>query len=647
MKQKIVVIVGTNASGKSNLGVKLAKKYNGEIISADSRQVFERLDLGSGKITEAEMDGVRHHLLDVRKPGEFFSMADFQQLAYEAIEDILSRGKVPFIVGGTGLYVDSVADGYILSDKEPDRQLREELEKRDTPTLYAMLKEKIPDTDIEPRNRHRVMRALERIAAEDYTPAGKAPRYDVLKLGVTWDRETLKQRIDERLDRRLEQGMVDEVRDLLAEGVSEEFMMKLGLEYRFLTRYLKGELSLEEMKEELGNAIKKFAKRQMTWFRKDPRIIWLNMFKDPATEAGGLIERFLEDKDMTPEQTTSLCEAYRNDFMVGAAVAPYWLFSEPYTSTVLRHFNSMTAENDMKPWSILDYDATCKANDMITPRYDFTRCDRLLDFAKENGIRVRFHVLVWHNQTPRWFFTEKWSKRDDTPFAGREIMQKRLEAYIGGVMDHVNEKYPGLVYAWDVVNEAIEPDHGAVGLYRTNNSPWFQTLGEEFIPMAFRAARKHQLPDQKLFYNDFNSFQTPKIDAIIDLLKKLKDNDLVDGMGMQGHFVMDSPTYDEFENAMRRYAALGLTLQITELDIHCPSDTEEMQQKLAERYAQFFGMWRRLKQEGIPVESVTFWGVSDKDSWLKGFRKEGSWSLLFDERVQPKKAFFSVVDATK
>lgn len=294
MRGKLIVIAGTNASGKSGLGVELAARYGGEVVSADSRQVFRRLDLGSGKITPEEMRGVPHHLIDICQPGDFFSMADFQRLAYAAIDDILARGKIPFLVGGTGLYVDAVADGYQLSDRAPDLALRAHLETYDTPALYAMLREQLPDTEIDPQNRNRVMRALERLAAGDYAPGRRAPRYDALRLGVTWDRETLKKRIDERLERRLAQGMVQETKALLDEGVSREFLMKLGLEYRYLTRYLLGEIGYEQMVLELGNAIKKFAKRQVTWFKKDPAIHWLDMRADPAAQAAALIEEFLE-----------------------------------------------------------------------------------------------------------------------------------------------------------------------------------------------------------------------------------------------------------------------------------------------------------------------------------------------------------------
>lgn len=291
---KLIVIAGTNASGKSGLGVELASRYGGEIVSADSRQVFRGLDLGSGKITPQEMRGVPHHLIDVCQPGDFFSMADFQRLAYAAIGGIQARGKLPFLVGGTGLYVDAVAEGYELSDRAPDLALRAELETHTTPELYQMLQEKLPGTEIDPRNRNRVMRALERLAADDYHPGKRQPRYEVLKLGVSWDRETLKQRIDERLERRLRDGMVQEVQGLLDAGVSREFLMKLGLEYRYLTRYLDGELTYEQMVLELGNAIKKFAKRQVTWFKKDPAIHWLDMRADPAAQAAALIDRFLD-----------------------------------------------------------------------------------------------------------------------------------------------------------------------------------------------------------------------------------------------------------------------------------------------------------------------------------------------------------------
>lgn len=293
--KKLIAVVGTNASGKSSLSVELAARFHGEIVSADSRQVYRRMDLGSGKITPEGMKGVPHHLLDVREPGEFFSMADFQALAYEAIDDIHARGKVPFLVGGTGLYVDSVTKGYVLSDRVPDLNYRDELEKRTTPELYQILLTLAPDIEIDAKNRNRVMRVLEKIHDGDDVRPSAEPRYEVLTLGVSWDRETLKRRIDERLDRRTAQGMIDEVRALREEGVSDQFLLKLGLEYRYITEYLTGVWPNEEsMLAELSLAIKRFAKRQMTWFKKDGSIRWLDMTHDPAEEAAAYITDFLK-----------------------------------------------------------------------------------------------------------------------------------------------------------------------------------------------------------------------------------------------------------------------------------------------------------------------------------------------------------------
>lgn len=290
----LIVIEGTNASGKSGLGIRLAESYGGEIISADSRQVFRGLDLGSGKVTPEEMRGVPHHLLDVCEPGTFFSMADYQRLAYAACEDILDRGRLPFLVGGTGLYVDSVADGYLLSDRAPDLGFRAELEKLSTPELYALLQKTLPGWEVDPNNRNRVMRVLEKHHDGDLEKTGRRARYRVLRLGVTWDRETLKKRIDERLDRRFEQGMLEEVRHLLDSGVPREFLDGLGLEYRFITRYITGEIpDFEEMKAGLSLAIKRFARRQMTWFRRHPDVLWLDMTGDPFSQAREAIDRFL------------------------------------------------------------------------------------------------------------------------------------------------------------------------------------------------------------------------------------------------------------------------------------------------------------------------------------------------------------------
>ena len=292
--EKLIVIEGTNASGKSGLGVRLAEKYGGEIVSADSRQVFRGLDLGSGKITPEEMRGVPHHLIDVAEPNDFFSMHDFQRLAYQAIDSICARGKTPFLVGGTGLYVESVTEGYVMNDLKPDLEYRAYLETFETPELYQMLIQLRPGIEIDPKNRNRVMRRLEKIHDGDEESVPNQPRYDCLKLGISWKPEVLRARIDERLERRLSEGMIEEVQRLMDEGATVEFLKKLGLEYRYITQYLIGEIpDWQQMIDALATAIKQFAKRQRIWFRRDPAIHWLDMEAQPFEQACEMIDRFL------------------------------------------------------------------------------------------------------------------------------------------------------------------------------------------------------------------------------------------------------------------------------------------------------------------------------------------------------------------
>ncbi|MCM1151842.1 MAG: tRNA (adenosine(37)-N6)-dimethylallyltransferase MiaA [Alistipes sp.] len=299
MNPKLIAIVGTNASGKSSVGLELARRYGGEIVSADSRQILRGYDLCSGKVTAEERRAVPHHLLDIADAGDYFSLADYQSKAYAAIDDIVGRGRLPFLVGGTGLYVNAVADGYDLVDAGPDEALRGRLECMTVEELAALLREKTAEIPafLDINNKKRLVRACEvALSGRDLAETRTCrPRYDVLKLGVTWERPLLRQRIAERLCRRLEQGMIDEVRQGLEAGVPYEAFYNLGLEYRFIARYLRGEFSgYDEFVEKLYTAICQFAKRQMTWFRKDASIRWLDMQGDPLAEAARRIDAFLE-----------------------------------------------------------------------------------------------------------------------------------------------------------------------------------------------------------------------------------------------------------------------------------------------------------------------------------------------------------------
>lgn len=297
---KLVVVLGTTACGKSGLGVELALRFGGEIVSADSRQVYRGLDLGTGKITAEETKGVPHYLLDVVEPNESYSVAQFQQDAYAAIDDILSRGKPPFLVGGTGLYVRAVAEGYTFQEAKPDPELRARLEGQDAAALYALFQEKTGRTlnESERHNRQRLIRTLEKVYHGDsLTEAPRQPRYQVLQLGMTYPREVLNQRIEERLWRRVHDGMIDEVAALRANGATDAFLEGLGLEYRHILWYLQGRYqSVDQLCEELGRAIRQFAKRQVSWFKKDRDVLWLDTDGDFLAQATEAVERFLEDK---------------------------------------------------------------------------------------------------------------------------------------------------------------------------------------------------------------------------------------------------------------------------------------------------------------------------------------------------------------
>jgi tRNA dimethylallyltransferase len=298
IRARAVAIVGTNASGKSALGVAAALRFGGEIISADSRQVYRGLDIGTGKLTRDEMQGVRHHLIDVMDLGTRYSVADFQKSAYGLIDEVTARGRLPIIVGGTGLYVRSVVDGYQLTRARPDLALRDRLEQLTNEELHHRLTELAPDAakTIDPRNRRRIIRAVE-ISEQGFsfkTSHVNAPQYEFCQLGLTWPRDVLRERIKARLRERLDEGMIEEVRNLLDEGVSFSRLDALGLEYRFVARFLQGGYANEEeLFDELSRAIYRFAMRQLAWFRRDKSILWLDHTKDFQEQAFELIESFI------------------------------------------------------------------------------------------------------------------------------------------------------------------------------------------------------------------------------------------------------------------------------------------------------------------------------------------------------------------
>lgn len=287
--EKIVSVVGLTSSGKSDLAIELAKSFSGEIVSADSRQVYTGLDWCSGKVTKQEQAQAVHHLLDVCPLGTQFSLFDFQTMAYEKIDDILKRKKLPILCGGTGLYTRSVVEGYNLKEQAGNPDLREKLEKLELDELLKMCKEQNIELPTEVTKR-RVIRALEKTTATE-NPSN--PKYNVLQLGIRWDREKIYERIKLRLERRMP-FMIEEIKSLISKGESVEFLKSLGLEAKLVSEYLLGEFdSYEAFFEELFKQERHFAKRQNTWFNKEKNIIWLDGETDYLSEAKKLVAEFL------------------------------------------------------------------------------------------------------------------------------------------------------------------------------------------------------------------------------------------------------------------------------------------------------------------------------------------------------------------
>lgn len=284
-----LVIVGPTAVGKTAISLRLAADFDGEIISADSRQFYRGLDIGTAKATPAERAAIPHHLIDIRDPDETLTLAEFQTLVYAAAAEIAARGHLPIMVGGTGLYVRAVVEGYGIPRVPPDENLRAHLwaeaEAEGPETLHARLAQVDPEAagSIDPRNVRRVIRALE-VYQRTGTPISvlqrkRPPPYRFFQIGLTRDRAKLYERIDARIQAMLEAGLVEEVRGLLEAGVDPESEAMSGLGYRETIAYLRGEIpTLDELAHEIGRNTRAFVRRQYNWFRlTDPAIHWFNL----------------------------------------------------------------------------------------------------------------------------------------------------------------------------------------------------------------------------------------------------------------------------------------------------------------------------------------------------------------------------------
>ena len=343
----------------------------------------------------------------------------------------------------------------------------------------------------------------------------------------------------------------------------------------------------------------------------------------------------------------ALKELYKDQFLVGLAVPDLVLNTPAYSDLFLQQFNSMTMENEMKPSYILD-EAASKNNLSKYKEHvalNFNSYKTGMEYAKQHGIAVRGHTLVWHSQTPEWFFYENYDTKGQ--LADRELMLKRMENYIKDVIEWTETNYPGVIYAWDVVNEAVADYFGqGAAPMRQEDSLWYQVIGEDFAEKAFAYARKYTKlyakdRDIKLFYNDYNEYFPAKRDGIVALLKPIKEAGNIDGVGMQSHFDTKRPLEGDsgYMTAVRKFRdELGLELHVTELDIGiAEGDTRESQ---GQYYQEFMEALLKEKRDGANITSVTFWGLTDGLSW----RAEEQ-CLLFDDDLSRKPAFEGVVNA--
>ena len=282
--KKIIVILGPTASGKSSLAIKLAAKFKGEIVNADSRQIYREMNIGTGK-TDSLDSKIRHHLLDIIAPNKLFSLAQYQRLAILAIDDILRRKKVPIICGGTGLYIRAIVDNLDIPIVKPNIKLRQKLEKQTLAKLFSQLKKLDPKTAkiIDRYNKRRLVRALEVVLAKQTSftdlQKTKKPRYEVLQIGIKTDRVILRQRIEKRFNQMIKNGLIDETKKLLKKYPTNLPSMS-GIGYLKISQYLAGEISLQEAVNRAVARTYQYSKRQMTWFKKDERIKWIDSLRD-------------------------------------------------------------------------------------------------------------------------------------------------------------------------------------------------------------------------------------------------------------------------------------------------------------------------------------------------------------------------------
>ena len=329
----------------------------------------------------------------------------------------------------------------------------------------------------------------------------------------------------------------------------------------------------------------------------------------------------------------SLAKLYQDKFDFGVA-APQSLFSNKrWMVLLLEEFNIVTPENELKPDSVLDVQKSKKlveeTGDETSVAVHFTAARALLDFAKKYGVKVHGHTLLWHSQTPEALFHEGYDSQK--PLVTREVMLGRMENYIKGVMEYLDENYPGIVVSWDVLNEAIDDNSNWL-----RNSKWKRIIGEDYPNYAFAFARKYAPEGTKLYYNDYNTAMPGKLKGIVRLLNTLIPEGNIDGYGFQMHHSVSFPSIRQIKTAVETIADLGISLRVSELDVGVDSNTEASFRRQAQYYA---NVMKILIAHSDQFEAVQVWGLTDSMSW-----RSKDHPLLFDGKGNPKPAFWAVAD---
>ena len=330
-----------------------------------------------------------------------------------------------------------------------------------------------------------------------------------------------------------------------------------------------------------------------------------------------------------PLGAQGLKDAYSDYFRVGVAVNQRNITDPDQAALIRREFNSMTAENDMKP----------QPTEPREGEFNWQGADRVADFCRKNGIRLRGHCLVWHNQIGQWMYTDSAGNQ-----ASKELLLQRIRRHIRTIV----QRYSDVVYCWDVVNEAITDDPGAKSPYR--ESRLYQIAGDDFIREAFRAAREAD-PNALLFYNDYNECDPVKSQRIADMVREMKaDGVPIDGIGMQGHYNIYGPSEAEVERAIWRFRKVVDHLHVTELDVRLnhqmggqlefDKEAKATQEKIAMQERQYAALFRAFRRHADVIDCVTFWNLSDRDSWLGS----KNYALPFDENYSPKPVYNIIKD---